>query len=77
MGTTQLLWTDRHSWTIIRVLGPKRIEVQRDNKDLTPNPSGERKILTLRHRGNWSPPGSGKGEVFVLGSRDEFHDPGF
>jgi hypothetical protein len=77
MGATQYLNTDLQAWTVIEVLGSNKIRVQRDRvagQVITQDPTGRVLTITRRNRGIWSPPGSGKGESFLLGHRVEHLD---
>lgn len=88
MGATQLGWTDRHPYTVVEILGPKRIRVQADtatrtdkngmseSQDYTyaPNPDGATYILKLLKRGWQAQAG---GNVFALGYRQEYYDYSF
>jgi hypothetical protein len=35
MGATEIMYSDRHAFTVVEVLGPKRIVVQRDRATRT------------------------------------------
>ncbi len=93
MGATRLGWTDRHPYTIIEVLGPKRIKVQSDNATRVdkngmsecqeylyePDPTGGVEEVTLRKNGRWVTKGEsqGQGTAFALGYRKKYHDFSF
>jgi hypothetical protein len=86
MGATELGWTDRHAYTIVKVISPITIEVQRDTAtrvdkngmsecqkyEFTPNPIG--KVVRLRKtKKGWCY----KGQRFAIGYRDEYYDYSF
>lgn len=35
MGATEILWSDRHAYTVVRVVSPKLIELVRDEYEIT------------------------------------------
>lgn len=87
MGATELMWSDRHAYTVIWVSeSGKTVRVQSDHAKrvdsngmsesqrylFTPNPNGE--IVTLRRgKRGWV----SKGRRFALGYRDEYYDYSF
>jgi len=92
MGVTELMYSDRYAGTIIAVLSPRRIRVQRDKVTRTdkngmgdaqeysyePDPNGGTQILTLRKNHSWVAEGDSMGgDRWALGYRDEFFDFGF
>ncbi len=93
MGATELMWTDRHACTIIRVINDKTIEVQHDRAIRTdangmsdaqtyryePNLNAEKTIVTLRRNGRWVKKGDKmhNGTSFAIGTRNEYHDYSF
>lgn len=92
MGATKLCWTDRHAYTIVEVVNPKKIVVQADKVTRTDsngmsesqsysferNPEGQKATLTLRKNGAWIEQGDSiKGTVYALGYRSEYHDYSF
>jgi len=87
MGATNMLWSDRHAYTVIAVSASgKTIKVQRDkairvdgngmseSQDYTyeTDPTGTIRIVRLTKRG-WR----AKGSKFTLGMRMEYHDYSF
>ena len=82
MGATELLWSDRYPYTVIKVLGKTRIIVQEDiytmlpngNYEFKPNPKGEKKTLVKTTKG-WKVHG-GK-TYFRLNTRAVYIDPSF
>jgi len=93
MGATELMHTDRHAFTIVEVISPKEIVVQRDNAIRTdnngmsdsqgyryePNPEGEKITVTLRKNGRWVTKGGGlwNGTSWAIDRRDEHYDYSF
>lgn len=92
MGATEVCWSDRHAFTVVEVMSPKRIKVRADKAtrtdsngmsdaqqyEFTPDPQGRERILTLRPNGKWVPVGeSQKAPGFLLGVRSEYHDYSF
>ncbi len=85
-GATELMWTDRHAYTVVAVKSAKTIVVQRDKVKRTDtngmsecqsyayesDPNGELVTLRMTKRG-WSY----KGRKFRIGARDEYHDFSF
>lgn len=74
MGCTELMYTDRHACTIVEVVSPKTIKVQRDKAVRTddigrtdsgqqyhyePNPEAAIQTVTLRGNGRWVLKGQG------------------
>lgn len=90
MGATRLSWTDRHPYTIIKIINATTIEVQADRYRRTDNhgmsevqkyeyeadPEGSRDIVTLRKNGRWVRRGesSKHGTAFAIGFRQKYHD---
>ncbi len=93
MGVTQLGWSDRHAFTVIDILSPKEIVVQRDHAkrvdkngmsdsqtwEYERNPEGCIYHLTLRKNGNWVQKGSRRknSDGWAIGRREEFFDFSF
>lgn len=93
MGATRLSYTDRRPYTIVRVISPKKIEVQPDNfkrvdkngmsemqsYEFTPDPTAPTTIVTHRKNGRWVIEGEsqGQGTAFLIGERDAYHDFSF
>lgn len=89
MGATEISWTDRHAYTVIEIISPRRIRVQEDTStrtdsngmsevqsyDFTPNLTGRIETLTKRKDGTWRVMGSQR--VFTLGIRMQYHDYSF
>ena len=89
MGATELMWTDRHAYTVVKVCTPRKVMVRRDTATRTdkngwsedqtytfePGKEGYDEAVTLRKDGKWR--GSNGGSLFTLGRRDEYSDPNF
>lgn len=89
MGVTLCMWSDRHPYTVVKVLSNRRIVVQEDNYkriddngmsecqkyEYTPNPEASEVIVTLRKNGQWKEMGGRS--VFSLGFREKYHDFSF
>lgn len=93
MGATELMWTDRHAYTVTRVVSPRRVEVRQDlairvdengmsdaqQYRYEPDPEAPVEVITKRKNGRWVRMGqpTSHGPVFILGTRDEHHDYSF
>jgi hypothetical protein len=93
MGATRLGWSDRNAFTVIDILSPKEIRVQRDRANRIDNngmsdcqtwefqrdPEGSIYHLTLRSNGSWAQKGLGRknSDGWVVGMRDEYFDFSF
>jgi len=89
MGATKYLYTDRHPYTIVEVISPKKIVVQADstkadpdkpggpgyqNWVITPNPDGYKETLTLRKDGKWRRVGESlQSSGYLIGGRDYYY----
>ena len=90
MGCTELWFSDRKACTIVEVVSPKRIVVQRDiatridsngmcdqqEYSYQPNPEATKIIVTRRKNGRWVRMGdcSECGRAYALNVRREFYD---
>jgi hypothetical protein len=88
MGVTELMYSDRHPYTVVEILSSKRIVVQEDvarrtdsngfsetqKYEYTPNPTSPRIILFLNKFGRWKRLGDAKGSTFLVGKREEYYD---
>ena len=90
MGATQLMWSDRHPFTVVEVLSAKEVVVQADRVkrvdgngmsedqeyEYVPNPAGKKYTITLRKNGQWVTKGQPlrNGQLWKLGEREEYHD---
>jgi hypothetical protein len=93
MGVTQLCWSDRHAFTVIDILSPKEIRVQKDRAirvdntgmsdsqkwEFQRNPEGSIYHLTLRKNGSWAQKGLSRknSDGWAIGRREEFFDFSF
>lgn len=89
MGATELMYSDRHAYTIIEICTPKKIRLQRDKATRADSngmsdaqsytyecdPNGEIITATLRKDGHWRI--SGNNHVVMLGARREYYDYSF
>lgn len=92
-GVTKGIGSDRYSYTIIEVVNPRTIIVQKDiSKRIdgngwsesqaynhVPNPEGEKLTLTFRKDGQWKRLGYPMDDsyYFVIGERQAYRDPSF
>jgi hypothetical protein len=88
MGATQILWTDRHAYTIVEISpSGKKIIVQRDKAHNTGghgsndwtyerDENGIKCAVTLRKNGKWIAKGESlkHGSRFILNWRNENYD---
>ena len=92
MGVTEMCYSDRHAYSIVRVdPNGKRIWIQRDTATRTddrgmsdaqeykyePDTSAAILELRLNKRGSWKLLHSPKGSTFMVGGRDEHYDFSF
>jgi hypothetical protein len=91
MGVTECCYTDRHPYTITKVISPCRIEVVPDNYKVVSgscqdesaeyeySPGDPSRSMTLRKNndGRWKETGYPDGDTFVIGRREEYYDPSF
>lgn len=91
-GATRLGWTDRHPYTVIEVLSPRRVVLQEDTAvrvdnngmsesqeyEFHANPQGQKVTVTLRKNGRWVEQGESiKGTAYSLGYKSKYHDFSF
>jgi hypothetical protein len=92
-GATEICWTDRHAATIVEVVSPRHVVVQRDISTRTdkngmsddqqysyqPDPDAPRVHVTLRQNGRWVVQGQTQkgGTKYALGARRSYHDYSF
>lgn len=88
MGATEIMYSDRHAYTIAEVLRADCILVQQDiavrtdglgitenqKWEFEPDPEALSVTLTRRKDGTWQIKGSRDCSVFVLGVRLEYYD---
>ena len=92
MGATEVMYTDRHAFTIVEVISPTRIRVRADKAtrvdpngmsdaqqyEFTPDPQGRERVLTKRRNGKWVAVGESQNAPgFLLGVRSKYHDYSF
>lgn len=91
MGATEVMWSDRHAYTIQKVVSPRKVIVTRDRAtmrdgctiydqewDLEPTPleeDGSNGITLVRTTKRWKR--LNIDQTFVLGVRREYYDPSF
>lgn len=90
MGVTRGAGSDAYPYTVVEILGPRRIVVQADDYrrtddrgpfteqqdyEYTPNPDGHRLTLSLRKDGAWKQMRSS--QIYWLGNRRAYRDPSF
>jgi len=88
MGATELMYSDRHAYTIVAVLSDKKIQVVRDIATRTDkNGFSESQeyvyftdvesppiTLRLNKHGRWKEVGHPDGSTFLIGKREEYYD---
>jgi hypothetical protein len=89
-GVTFHCGSDCYPYTVVEVKSPRKIIVQGDNwkrtdkngisedqtYEYTPNPNGERRVITLRKNGRWCEVGSNASSCpYTVGHRRMYHDP--
>ncbi|HEX8556710.1 MAG TPA: hypothetical protein VF668_01335 [Pyrinomonadaceae bacterium] len=89
MGATEVMYSDRHAFTVVEVISPTRIKVRADRATrvdkngmsdaqqykFTPDPKGRERVLTKRRNGKWVPVGESQNAPgFLLGVRSEYRD---
>lgn len=91
-GVTYCVGTDRYPYTVVEVKSPRKLIVQRDSwrrtdsnglsedqdYEFTPDPDGERRVITLRKNGRWYEVGAHASSCpFTVGHRRAYFDPSF
>jgi hypothetical protein len=88
MGATEVLYSDRHPYTVTRILSAKRITVKPDEATrIDKNGCSEDQqyayvtrqdypeiTLFLNKRGRWKRLGDADGATYLLGRREEYYD---
>jgi hypothetical protein len=88
MGVTELMYSDRHPYTIVAVLSEKKIQVKRDiatridnngfseSQEYIYKTDEEDTPITLRlnKHGRWKEAGHPDGSTFFVGEREEYYD---
>jgi hypothetical protein len=88
MGVTELMYSDRHPYTVTKILSPRKIIVQADDckridnngfsesqeYEYTPNPEAPLVTLRLNKYGRWKRAGDPEGSTYLIGEREEYYD---
>ena len=88
MGVTELMYSDRHPYTVTGILTPKRIKVRADNAIRTDkngfseaqeytyeqDPTSPEIVLFLNKFGRWKRSGDPQGSTYLIGRREEYYD---
>jgi len=88
MGVTELMYSDRHPYTVTAISTPRRIQVKPDRATRTDkNGCGECQEYTyetendappitlfLNKFGRWKRVGDAQGSTYLIGRREEYYD---
>ena len=88
MGVTELMYSDRHPYTVVEIISEKRIKVAPDDTkridengcsesqeyEYIQNRNAPRIELFLNKWGRWKRKGDSEGSTFLIGKREEFYD---
>ena len=88
MGVTEIMFSDRHPYTVVRILTPKRIVVTADEATrvdgwgasesqeyrYASDPDAPEVTLFLNKYGKWKRLGDAQGSTFLIGRREEYYD---
>lgn len=88
MGVTEIMFSDRHPYTVVRILTPKRIVVKADKAIRIDGrgcsetqeyayiecPDEAEVVLFLNKHGKWKRLGDAQGSTFLVGRREEYYD---
>ena len=87
MGVTEIMFSDRHPYTVVRILTPKRVVVKADlairiddrgasdSQEYRYEPcEGPEVVLFLNKYGKWKRSGDAQGSTFLVGRREEYYD---
>jgi hypothetical protein len=88
MGVTEIMYSDRHPYTVVHIISTKRIVVKADKAiridklgasdyqeyQYEPDPVGEVITLFLNKFGKWKRSGDAQGSTFLIGEREEYYD---
>ena len=88
MGVTELMYSDRHPYTVVAILSPTRVQVQADEairtdhsgfseaQEYTYTRQPDSAIITLRlnKHGRWKRLGDSQGCTYLIGVREEYYD---
>jgi len=91
MGVTELCYTDRHPYTVMRVLSPNKCTVTRDDYrvvagstqdgsavyEYATNTTYGEVVLRRNKRNQWKREGDSQGNTYAMGYRVEYRDPSF
>ncbi len=88
MGVTEVMYSDRHPYTVTQILSDKRIMVRADKAtridkrgfcedqdyQYKPDPQSPEIALFLNKFGKWKRLGDAKGSTYLIGRREEYYD---
>jgi len=88
MGVTELCYSDRHPYTVVKILSEKKIQVKPDtairidkngaseSQEYTYQICEEAEPITLRlnKHGGWKQVGNPDGWTYFIGEREEYYD---
>lgn len=88
IGVTEIMFSDRHPYTITAILSPKRIQVKPDivkridkngfsegqEYEYITDEKAEPITLFLNKFGRWKQLGNSQGSTFLIGKREEYYD---
>jgi hypothetical protein len=88
MGVTELMYSDRHPYTVVEILSEKKIKVKADDavrtdhngfsedQEYTYRSNANNPPITLRlnKHGRWKESGHPDGSTFLVGRREEYYD---
>lgn len=88
MGVTELMYSDRHPYTVVAILSEKKIQVKCDiatridkrgeseSQDYTYATDEKSPPITLRLNkyGRWKRQGDAEGSTYLIGRREEYYD---
>ena len=88
MGVTEVMFSDRHPYTVVAILSDKRIEVKPDiatridkkgcceDQEYAYETNNEAPAITLflNKFGKWKRLGDSNGSTYLIGRREEYYD---
>jgi len=88
MGVTELMYSDRHPFTVVAIISPKRILVREDKAtridhngccenqeyQYEEQPTAPEVTLFLNKFGRWKRLGDAQGSTYLIGKREEYYD---